>query len=428
MVVITGAGRGGLPTSGATIDLALPTGFGTPTIAKIVVAGTNADAAAQSTPTMSVGWMDGTRQRVYGFGVESAASGRENGWNFASRNGVVAIANQAGGNDGLFSFNSFGTDKVTLNVDTAPSKAYKYTLWAARGDISVHVNDLGSILNVGGRTLAVTAPGFTPDWIEFFGSRAYSTSPTWAAPGKFTCGWAVRLPTIVNVGATWCNIDNQLTTDVEAVVHSAYAAADIDATFGYQYQQFVTSFDANGFTMKSDDTNNATVGLGYAAIKASGLNFWCGIVDTPTSTGVTNFTAPGMDGQSLFMLPSEVTSIDTLVGTAAGTEASARNIGHGVAARFGATTTDGCASVREQDHKTSPYVARAVSDSKMAHLDDDGGTDTLVADFSSWLGRGFALNFTTVQGSACKWPATVIGNGKSYVPVPFRMRNFPRSF
>lgn len=426
MTVFTAGVRGALPTIGATTDITFGASFGQPVAVCFIVSGGTTDGTESARPCVSIGWADGTRNRVFAYGVEDATvSGRENGWNFASRNGIIAVPNQAGGNDGLFSFNSWITNGVRLNIDTAPSLAYKYIAFAVNGDgVQAYVGDFGSVTN--GISTSVTAPGFQPDLIDFFGLGAFSASPTWNAPGQVSRGWAVRTPGLMQVGGGWINVDNTITTDVEAFVSDLYIQQTISAATLIR-NTYVSGFASNGFTLDNTDMTNNALGGGYCAMKLPGVRVWCGIVDTPTSTGIATIqtstsspATPGFEAQALFGFLTALTTSNALVGTQLGTEDSASSACHALAAGRG-TVVDGSANVRERDFKTLPFSAGGLADDKFGHVLKGDATDAIVADFDARQRNGFSLNYTTVLGSAAKWPIAAIGYGRSMVTRPNRI-------
>jgi len=153
---------------------------------------------------------------------------------------------------------------------------------------------------------------------------------------------------------------------------------------------------SQGFTVitrgENADTNDE-----YGAVCLQTKNpAWCGVVDTPTSTGNQVYSGPDFEPIAVLALPTQMTSVDSwLYGDYGGGSPF-------VFAGWDASTDLCQLAVVEQDHSPNSNDA-SLSEDKAINCPLHTQGSGYEASYYSFHSTGFTLNFDTVLGSARKF-------------------------
>ena len=172
--------RVALNTSTGTQDITI-SGFGTPKGAMFFATRATSVDEHQATASISVGFTDGTRDRLFGFGSEDGQATSDT-IRMQATNGTAAVQTSAVAIDGRLRFDSWITDGVRINIAVAPATAWYLTVVLFGGDdiSNVYVGDAG--LGTGTSAVNITDPGFQADLV-FAGGIGRNTSGTYDQVG-----------------------------------------------------------------------------------------------------------------------------------------------------------------------------------------------------------------------------------------------------
>lgn len=165
-----------------------------------------------------------------------------------------------------------------------------------------------------------------------------------------------------------------------------------------------SDFDSLGFTVTIKNGNPSNQNLGYLALAFDDVDPWVGVVDTPTSTGVSSVTSPGYTPQFVFQLMNFTETLGTTVsddraGTFGFSTFSANNQYSNVyLTDVGASTTD----------------TKSLRDTKAINQPNGDNSSGIVATYDSFTSTGWNLNYSSVTGTGKKYLATAI-NSISYL-------------
>ena len=362
----------------------------TPKAARFIMVKATTDGTAAADRYMSVGFTDGTRERVVGFSENDGTATTEvQSWYRTDK--CIEFVNEAGSEIASATFVSFGADAVTVNWTTAPGSAWLLTVELYGGsDLTAYVDHV-DVLNTVDNTEDVTAPGFEPDVLLTIGNMQVN-DPSSTAQGLPSFGLVHNdgASTITQRALTYFVRDGRIAEDTKAYIRNDAGIVQISTTALDWYGEFHT-FDSSGFSVSARNAGGNNREVCYLA-----LNFG-GVVDskvitynTPTSTGDDANTAIGFTPQFITTLNHQIGSVNTFTEDA-------------TVGTFGISSivsdTEFSNSAQSEDN-AGTINAQSLSDNVAFELPDDDGTANLTGTLSSFDASGFTINYTAVGASA----------------------------
>jgi len=400
----TAAITGGGPTQDLTGDL----GGGTPKLLILkatlgVTNGTEVNVAAIST-----GATDGTNFRC-SCSTSDHSSTRTDCYRINSKDqtnkDLLTIIDGAGTVIARARFSSFAADKVTITWSTIPTTAIILD-WTLVGgaDFSCAVGSYDAP-SLGG-TRSVSGLSFAPSGVFSFGCGTdnFEASPTVkTTDSQIWWGFSAKSPA-ANVGVCQYIADNQTTSAVNSYLSQLYQSNHY--TSSLLSAVYTSAWASDGFTVTEALGNNSGLPAAYVAMNCSGFFMRAGVDTTPSGTGVTEHTGPGMK-------PFWVTTFDSLCQAfdTGETDADAEAIGIGEVGTATASVVDGCMSFRTDDatNGSNSTVAKSLTDTKVVRLNNSASSPRLQADHDSFTASGFKRNYTTTNSVTRKFAWWAVG-------------------
>jgi len=324
--------------------------------------------------------------------------------------------------DGEANFKEFITDGVRVTWGAALTSAFEVTVvfFVDDGtDLSVDVGTFTSSIDSSPFTVDI-GTGFEPDQLILCtaipqGGDLDGFDDTGRFDGAISFGVASNNASIEQAGLAWGAENNSNAAECTARVSPTYFGLQLALSDGVTDNGFaITDFYAGpspaaGFEVTTTDVSAGgifTRVIGYLALKYNGvLSHKVGIVDTPTSSGVSDFSNPlTFKPQFVMLLPSWLIATDT--------DTTDGNAGSNGIACFD-DTREFCSSVQDEDASATTDTQSLVVDQAIYLPEDDGTVDAndhFDASFDSFNSDDFSLNFAvTVTAAARKWPYFAVG-------------------
>lgn len=401
MAVAIGIAQVAAATGGGDQTITTSTSIGTPSAAFIVVTRATVNGTKAVDAALSIGAVDGTRQRCITAHSRDAL-GTTDTFDRGATDEVIQIMNTGDHNiEAEANFKNWVTDGCVITWGNAPASGYLIYVVFFAGVDSVHVNDFTSSADLDGE-VDVTDPGFEPDQLFLF-TLAGALDDIGSSSARLTMG------VCDNDGATpypqacmnLSDPDNHATSALGGITRDDRAVQNLwrDSVFG---DVEIDSFDASGFSSFTRRVAGNS-GICYLAIKYSSdgsVGHWAGPIDSPTSTGNWAVTAPGFTPQFMLLGMNMCNTDDTIE-----TDNDAGVFALGVA-------------TADDEYVAGYYSEDAVATSDCDSLADDQivnvmspGTDTttiFAATWTSFDANGWTVNFTTVNGTTREWFALAV--------------------
>ena len=272
------------PTSGPTHDVTI-SGLGwTPTFAYVTCQAGSADGTVVVTNApYSVGWCDATNERCASIMVEDAGSSWD-AYREMHTDKVVYMNSGTGSDNGSLSFNSFISDGIRFDVDTAFPSGYQMVVHLFRADNTLVGN--ANVGSSGGTAVLTHNHGTTADTFLICATTGGGVGNGTASGGHLSVGYAVGTAT----GATGdqcafgCFHNDGSST--------AYVWIDDDRVVlvgsgsGTSRAAEVTDWSTNSLTLtQRNHGNNFGFDLLYAAVAMpNGVDFGITAVSSGTGT------------------------------------------------------------------------------------------------------------------------------------------------
>lgn len=364
-------------------------GFGTPKAAMFIATEATADNTLTDEARFSIGFTDGTNQRVSSWKAEHSNTRSNTSRGRSGASVVRMLSNTADTVESEALWSAWVTDGVEIDfTGNASATAYLLTVILFGGDdLQAFVGDItGSATQ--DATASTTAPGFTPDHIIGVGAHGGYATPAVNSNCLGFLGFC-NGPTLDQGGWSIAWRDNhnegQASGAASDTVWIRQMISGGSGTGTLQAGLEVTSVDANGFTVTTRDSATAVI-ASYLALEYGGADTWMGRVDTPTSTGVQNNEGPGFEPTAVFSIFSGTNdALDTAVDSDEGGV-----FGYGV-------MTENDAFCNEMSNEDGPAVSNtdSIVDDVAVRLSEPGGTSvTATHTFDS---LGFNLDFSAVD-------------------------------
>lgn len=219
-------------------------GFGTPTAALFICTEATFNNSVASDAFMSIGFTDGTTSKA----IASNSEDNQGTTNSArtTRNAVIAKPDDIGfGIDLEFTFNSWITDGVRIEVSDQSPSAFLCTVILFKGTSNAYVGDVG--LGNGTSPIDVTAPGFEPDLV-------FALNAAGGAANHSATHFSMSFGVGINDGVDTQRLISQSTNDgqangyVTAAIRNDVISSQI-LSGGQQWLATIGSYDASGFSI-----------------------------------------------------------------------------------------------------------------------------------------------------------------------------------
>lgn len=394
-------------TAGNTQDFTI-SGFGTPKAAIFIVTNAVTDDTIAADAILSIGFTDGTNEAATGTRAADGGSLTEGDRYHSSARVIVAPTGTSTELFG-FSFNSWTTDGVTLDIDVQSSTARLCTCILIGGsDVSnafvSEYDDLGTgtspidiDFGVGNR--------FQPDLVFMTSMGPAGATPTGTANMKISFGVGIndgadtqRVAMIGNVNGSSTNLGNAYIGN-DSIVGAVYQSSlGWDAVIG--------SYDANGFSITPNSSSASSI-VFYLALKfTNSPDIDLFDMSWPT-TGDYAETTPGFT-PSFGMIVSNagISTRNTSTLTGIASLAVSSFDGNGIYTQ-NVTDEDGVISMNCQ----------SLSSDQLRIIDNDGSTDYVIASSYAFDSSGWDFTLSTNPGSAVLGWGLAIGAG-STGPAP----------
>ena len=384
--------RVALSGSTGTQDITI-SGFGTPKAAIIAISHCYASNELRDELLGSIGATDGTSQWCCSAHEKNSASS----W-YGQRyttDTKLAVVESPGATTLIveIAFDSWITDGIRVNtVTNSGSSPYYITVTLIGGsDVSAKVGT-GSLATQ--NNAATITPGlkanalWTLSTVQTF-DETFATTPIMATGLASWDGSTAR-----QVGHLYRS--DGATKDVRGEIRTAAMMPVTSDRYVELGNITTTQFD---LTSRGGDLSS--YGFGYLALELTGgAEAWAGVLDTPTSTGNHDFAGPTFTPSFAVAIPSMMSSVNATDGTGEGGGWGYSFIT--ASAEFNYAWSDEDASLTSNSQTSNT--------AKSFDLYDDAGVSAFVGTLSSFSSGTMTTNFTTVDGTARKWPMMLIGS------------------
>jgi hypothetical protein len=392
--------RFAMSTGSGTQDVTI-SGFGTPKGAIFIFSCATVNDTVTTHSRYGIGMTDGTREFCW-YQVDrdalSTIDSHRRSWTSCIKSFTIGGTSI----DLDFSFNSWITDGVRLNIDnTSPSAFLVTTVLIGGADVSnVYVNaynDLGTST----RTVNITAPGFEPDIVflpmpfmtDYNGSVNFFDT-------RLSLGVGVNDGTDKQAAIASHSDDGVGTSDVRTGVSNTYGIVRVDngnSSFGLTGN--ITDYDASGFSVGVTNSAVSAI-LFYMCIKFNaGVKFDVIDLDIPTS-GTYTISSLGFRPEFGFMCTA-------IAPTTRETVESANDLSFGIFAHD--ETNQYMVNTKAQgDASTSVCKTLAADSFKM--LDYNTANTEIEVSNLAIKGDGYEWSFTTHPGlTTLGWALAISG-------------------
>lgn len=373
-------------TNGNTQTITI-TGFGDPKAAMFIVTDATADDTIAAGGMLSIGYCDSTSQAVVACHAEDGAATTDTDRYYYS-NAVIQVGSALSAGDGKFSFNSWTTDGVILDIDTQMGAGYYITAIFFGGDDLTNAKVFTRDLQSSTSAQDYTGVGFEFDTL--FLSHSYNGTAGAVVHSCLGTGIVINdnSTTPTQKSMAWCGDNGSGAGDQNTYIDND---AGLCATLLgiHRWSVTISDIDSTGFT----HTNSASTGtdmIGLALKYGAGVSQDLFDVTIPT-TGNYAETNPGFEpdfGMLHSMVgPSSYNSVDTSSSSGAFSIAS---FDSSTIYTNTATDKDGA----------NPTVAKSLSSDQFRILGADGSTDEALASSYAFDSSGWDFTLSTNPSSS----------------------------
>ena len=352
-------------------------GGATPVGAIVIVTAATADGTPANDAILSVGVADGTNQACVLNDTEDGQSTSDAERNHYSDR-VVNVCTPGTDTDtatGVFS--SFTTDGIVINWTNAPDAAYLLTVVlfggtgvSAKADtVTTGTQDVTSTYSSAGLTMNA---GFF-----MMNGLAAGDSNSSARP---TFGFIDGDATQKGIGLNLRN--SQSTTDNNARLSSVNIITEVG--IGVEYTVHISHITSSGFDHVTEVNGAGGDQFSFLALELP-VSVKAGTISLPAATSSASFTGVGFKPDSLLLLASNMSAVDTdYTDSAAG--------GIGIVAIDGNSTYSHVITDKDGVGTT---VTRSLTDNQIRMLNHDGSTNNVLGTHTSFDADGFTWNLAT---------------------------------
>lgn len=387
-VVAYGRAYANTTTGNQTIDLNAAI---TPTAAIFKLTGVTSGSNPHAAAVFSVGITDGTNVRCVAIAAEDNVAD-SNAGRVSRNDNILVVNNYTTGRSGYATFVSFAEGQVTINWAVAPAEAYLIEVMAFVAD-SAYVGD-----KTIASSMTETGPNFESDaifWLAGAGSLLSSSNDAIIALGVTTAD------TTGMIGVGW---DDAQASGANSGYMIDGAAVQANPTGG-RIWEFVPTITSTGWT--GTLTGTVAGAIAFLAMRFASNAVWCDVIDSPTSTGTVENTAPAFPAGGGLAIISALTA-----------SGAAEIDGNAGAFALGMWADDAQAATgitNENAADPTDTASHDDGDSFIKLMDDDGATVMLDATVAQ-ADEGFALAWATANATPRK--IVVFAVEGSLAPLP----------
>lgn len=390
-------------TAAGTTDFT-KSGFGVVAAALIFVCEANSGANPAVNAMMSIGFWDGTNQRV--MMAHSVDGGASSTTRRSSNDAFGVLTRDA--NDSQYTVSAV-TDGIRLTLTTDNTAIQRHCTVLLIGGVSAHTNTI--VATTQNNTTESASLGHAPQ-IVFFTSHGTTTADTSATVAILSFGFARSDGThrLISYGSA--------TAAADAAVDIAYSETRavgqyFSGTIAWSGE--VTTFGSDTFTMTTRDGNSGSDVAFFLSLGGADLSFDVGTLTTATGTGPDTPIATDVPVEALLIALStqSATGISTSGDTA-----------HGI--MIGLADADGqfAHNLSDEDAAATINANSASKADRAIDLDigASGSPSDLVDATVDLNASDFTLDYSAVSATARKgwWFAlgTDGGGGGGFIPYP----------
>lgn len=386
--------RFGLATGGATQDITI-SGFGTPKAAIFIFSNAVTDDTIASDLVFGVGFTDGTRQNCNSVYHEDGVTTTDTDRISSSSKVVIHPLSSW-----HYSFNSWITDGVRINVDAAAGSAVLCTCILVGGsDVSNAYVNYKDDLGTGTSAVDITDPGFEPDLVFITGIGNSSIAGTTQSIFSFGVGHndgvdTQRVSMINSVTGSGTSLTTAYVGNdsITGQIHSG--ALSWDGVIG--------AYDASGFSI----TPNSSAGLDivfYLALK---------FTNNP-DIDLFDLTIP-TSGNYAETNPGFTPNFGLICGVQGPTARNSVSITSQLSAFISAFDDNGIYTTSGTDEDAaSTMVCKSLSSDQFRVLDYQGSADAALASGYAFDSSGWDFTLSTNPGAAILGWGVAVGAGGS---------------
>lgn len=406
MGIVVAVVRATASTSGGTQDITTTALGGlTPKAALFIMPRTETDASATNHAHLGIGATDGTSQWSTTVMMRNGQTTADVYSRSANTRVFQILNTTTGAISGDAEFSAWITNGVRINWTDSITTAQLFTvIFFAGSDLSAKVGTVSASST--DQAEVTTTTTFQPTDVLFsaLGHTAWNnTSDAGAAP---QLGMAHNGGSIAQAVVAHQSTDASSGSVTDGALYTTRIGA-ILASGALSRSYELSAFLSDGFKVKTHGSGAQI--FGYLALNYGGkANSYVGTVASPTSTGSTANTAPGIDTQFVMLAASHLSATGTIQST------STNSLALGVSA-----ITDSLASavaIADEDGSATTD-AQNITDDLPLLLPLPDGTNGLVTSTYSLDSNGYTLNYTTVQGTGrymAVWAISVEITGTAY--------------
>lgn len=301
------------------------------------------------------------------------------------------------------------TDGVRINFTTVDATNQYQVLVVLFKDVSLDIREHNSALTAFPGSDSISGLSFTPKGgLSFFDGQKFGniTIVNFGA-GAFSDDGADS-----NYGLFSNILNNQNPSLIGSYLSDEYSIARIDSGGTLLDYGYIETYVSDGYdiTYPADEHDSGLILFSD--------DTFCGVYDTPTSTGNTNFTwSGGIDPDWVFIIASNIESINTGVSSGQLGSVSLCSI-------TSSNQYSICTSMRDG---VSPTEANSLFDNRaLTILDADSSATLVEASFVSLASNTLTLNFTKVHTSAKKIIIFGIGTASAGSSIPSLVNSYRR--
>jgi len=342
----------------------------------------------------SVGFTDGIKSRSIGFSSEDNVPDSKT-WCVGSENHLFMLIDKSSGN--IFSsaiFDDWIQDGIRINSDVAPSGNYLLTaIFFGGNKLDVLVDTFVTPSTTGNFIDVDTV--FEPDQLIGI-SNGFAINEIVQGLGRLCIGFADNGDSLSQGSITYFSSDGATIGSPASIISSGIFQRRITLSSIVNSVQ-ISGFTSSGFIAETV-TSNGSTSVGFLALKYNdNRDHFVGFVDSPTTSGLKEFTNPNFHPLIAFQLLTQLESLDALVSF---NKAGA----HGLSVFT--EDKEFCHSFSERS--SSIMINDTLFDDQAINFPNHSGLTSFMAPFDSMTTSGWKLNFTSIDGTTKKWLALAI--------------------
>lgn len=372
----------------------------TPKAAIIIGANTQTDGTVAGFARMCVGITDGTNHAVTSWGSRTSQTTSETA-NINNTNQVFTALGSGAGT-AVFAeaqFVSWITNGIRIFWNDPTSTVYLHTIiFFAGSDLSVKVGTFEASGPNNTETTVTTT--FAPNDIFFMsGGDPFDDTMrggVWQQLGlAHNAGGTIQQGSIAHYHG-----DAQSGAVNSGIIQNDRISANLNPTMSREFE--LSAFLSDGFKVKHHEGVNSTSQWhAYLALNYGGkANSYVGTKASPTSTGNSANTSPGIEPQFVMLMPTTMPALNTLYEDNTVVSYAISNI---------TSTQEHSLSVADEDGASTTDTESLLDDVSIRIRNAIGTANVLVANRVSFDSNGYTLNYTTADATAHQMLVWVVG-------------------